>query len=45
MISKEATEEKIMKESEKDNIEVKKIQNRVNLTDKIKSSYEAIIFN
>merc|ERR1711873_251787 len=44
-LDSEATEEKIVKESEKDNIEVRKIQKRVNLADKIKSSYEAITFN
>merc|ERR1711873_314279 len=44
-LDSKATEEKIVKESEKDNIEVRKIQKRVNLVDKIKSSYEAITFN
>ena len=44
-IGKEDTEEKVMEESEKDNIEVRRIQRRVNLADKIKSSYEAITFN
>ena len=33
VIGKEATEEKVMKESEKDNIEVRRIQKRVNLAD------------
>ena len=44
-IGEEATEEKVMKESEKDNIEVRNNQKRVNLADKIKNSYEAIAFN
>merc|ERR1711893_367537 len=45
VIGKEATEENVMEESEKDNIEVRRIQKRVNLADKIKSSYEAITYN
>merc|ERR1711872_262181 len=45
VIGKEATEEKVMEESEKDNIEVRRLQKRVNLADKIKNSYEAISFN
>ena len=44
-IGEEVPEDKVMKESEEDKIEVKRIQKRVNLAAKIKNSYEAISFN